>query len=137
VQHRMRGKELVQFRLAPIELHPQRRKILFSIAEIAVIAEHPKLPRASLQQKIQIAIHFGDNSFLRLLSELLQVRPVLIEIRLGCSYFANPLCHKLGCRCRSCITRPPYFLQTQHQREKLHFNIAQPNDSSQTGTTLL
>jgi hypothetical protein len=45
--------------------------------------------------------------------------------------FASPLCHKLGCRCRSWITLPPYFLQTQHQHEKLHFNITQPIESSQ------
>src|SRR6266849_5835018 len=42
--------------------------------------------------------------------------------------FASPLCHKLGCRCRSWITLPPYFLQTQHQDEKLHFNTAQPTE---------
>jgi len=80
VRHRMHGKELVQFRLAPIELHPQRGKILFSIAEIAVIAEHPELPRVFPQAESQIAINFGDNSLLCFLSELLQFRLDLIEI---------------------------------------------------------
>jgi hypothetical protein len=76
----MCGKELVQFRLAPVELHPQGGKILFSVAEIAVIAKHPELPCVFLKQKVQIAINFGDNVRLRFLSELLQFRLDLIEI---------------------------------------------------------